>query len=110
MFAKILSNIFTEFLPQFIHPSQYGFIAGRNILHNVLNVQMATDYAQHTHQEMVMVQLDLEKAYDHVNWSFLSGVMYSMSRLIFLLGKNATSRVVLNGGVTLKVLGMGILF
>ena len=45
-----------------IHPSQYGFIAGRKILHNVLNVQMATDYTQQTHQEMVMVQLDLEKS------------------------------------------------
>ena len=70
---------------------------------------MAIDYAQHTHQEMVMVQLDLEKAYDHVNWSFLSSVMYSMGfgprmcRLIFLLGQNVTSRVMLNGGVTPKV-------
>ena len=41
-----------------------------NILHNVLNVQMAIDYARNTHQEMIMVQLDLEKTYDHVNWSF----------------------------------------
>ena len=109
VFAKILSNRLKKFLPQLIHPSQYGFITGRNILHNVLNVQMATDYARHSHQEMVMVQLDLEKAYDHVNWSFLSGVMYNMGfgprmcRLIFLLGQNATSRVMLNGGVTPKV-------
>ena len=69
---------------------------------------MTTNYAQHT-QEMVMVQLDLEKAYDHVNWSFLSCVMYNigfgprMCQLIFLLGQNATSHVMFNGGVTLKV-------
>ena len=50
-----------------IHPTEYGFIAGRNILHNVLNVQMVMDYARRTHQELIMVQLDLEKAYDHVN-------------------------------------------
>ena len=62
MFAKILSNKLQKFLPQLIYPSQYGFITCRNILHNVLNVQMAIDYARHTHQEMVMVQLDLEKA------------------------------------------------
>ena len=55
---------------------------------------MATNYAQHTHQEMVMVQLDLEKENDdHVNWSFLSGVMYNMGfgplmcRRIFLVGQ-----------------------
>ena len=75
----------------------------------MLNVQMATDYARHTNQEVIMVQLDLEKAYDHVNWSFLSHVMHNMgfgprmSRLIYLLGQNATSCVMLNGGVTAKI-------
>ena len=78
VFAKTLSNKLKKFLHEFIHPSQYGFITCRNILHNVLNVQMATDYAQHTHQEMIMVQLDLEKVYDHANWSFLLGEMYNM--------------------------------
>ena len=116
VFAKILSNRLQKFLPQLfkfltqlIHPSQYGFITGRNILHSVLNVQMTINYARHTHQERVMVQLDLEKVYDHVNWSFLSSVMYNMGfhprmcQLIFLLGQNATSHVMLNGGVTPKV-------
>ena len=70
---------------------------------------MTTDYAWYTHQEMITVQLDSEKAYDNVNWSFLSSMMYNMGFvprmcwLIFLLGQNATSHVMLNGGVTLKV-------
>ena len=70
---------------------------------------MDTAYAQHTHQEMVMVQLDLEKLYDRVNWSFLLGMMCNMGfgphmcRIILLLGRNATSRVMLSGGVTSKV-------
>ena len=55
---------------------------------------------------MIMVQFDLKKAYDHVNWSFVSGLVHAMgfgahmSRLIFLLGQDAVSRVMLNGGVT----------
>ena len=50
-----------------------------------------------------MVQLDLEKACNHVSWSFVSGLMHIMgfgpwmSRLIFLLGQDAVSRVMLNG-------------
>ena len=46
-----------------------------------------------------MVQLDLEKSYDHVNWSFVSGLMHTMgseprmSHLIFLLGQDVVSRV-----------------
>ena len=93
-------------LPKLIHLAQYGFIAGRNILHNVLNVQMAMDYARNTHQELIMVQLDLEKAYDHVNWSIVFGLMLTMgfgprmSCLIFLLGQDVVSRVMLNGGIT----------
>ena len=67
IFTKFLANRLQKYLPKLIHPAQYGFIAGRNILHNVLNVQMAMDYARNTHQELIMVQLDLEKAYDHVN-------------------------------------------
>ena len=42
-----------------------------NILHHMINVQMVMDYARNTHKNLIMVQLDLEKAYDHVNWSFL---------------------------------------
>ena len=47
--------------------------------------------------ETLMVQLDLEKAYKHVNWSFVSRLMHTMgfgprmSHLIFLLGQDAVS-------------------
>ena len=55
---------------------------------------------------MITVQLDFEKAYDPVNWSFLTCMMYNMGfgphmcQLIFLLWQNATSCVMLNGRVT----------
>ena len=58
---------------------------------------MAMDYARNTHQELIMVQLDLVKAYNHVNWSFVSRLMHKMGfgprmyRLIFLLGQDAVS-------------------
>jgi hypothetical protein len=40
------ANRLQKVLPSIIHPMQYGFIAGRDILHNILNVQMAVDYAK----------------------------------------------------------------
>ena len=89
IFTKVFANRLQKHLPKLIHPAQYGFIAGRNILHNVLNIQMAMDYDRNSHQEMIMVQLDLEKAYDHVSWSFVTRLMHTMgvgprmSRLIF---------------------------
>jgi hypothetical protein len=106
IFTKLLANRLQKVLPSIIHPMQYGFIAGRDILHNILNVQMAVDYAKDSKQEIVMIQLDIEKAYDHVSWSFLAQLMSEMgfgirmARLTFMLGLGAVSHVMLNGGVT----------
>ena len=54
---------------------------------------MAIDYARCAHQKMIMVQKDLKKEYDHVNWSLLSCMIYNMGfgpcicRIIVLLGQ-----------------------
>ncbi|MCO5555946.1 hypothetical protein L7F22_009490 [Adiantum nelumboides] len=103
VFSRVLANRLHRFLPNLIHPAQYGFIKGRNILHNILNVQMGIDYAKKTKQEVVMVQLDLEKAFDHVSWPFLAELMHSMgfgprmSRLIYTLSLGSQSRIMMNG-------------
>ena len=72
VFAMTLYNIFKSFLPQFVYPSQYSVIVGRNILHNVLNIRMVIDNAQRTHHNMIMVQFDLETTNNHVNYTFIS--------------------------------------
>ena len=48
--STILTNRLQKYFLALIYPTQYGFIAGRNISHNVLNVQMAMDYARNSHQ------------------------------------------------------------
>ena len=53
-----------------------------------------------------MIQLDIEKAYDHVSWSFITQLMSHMgfgermSRISLLVGSGAVSHIMLNGGVT----------
>ena len=37
------------------------------MLDNILNVQLAIEFAKATNPDMVMLQLELEKAYDNVN-------------------------------------------
>ena len=69
-------------------------------------MQLAIEFAKETNQEMAMLQLDLEKAYDNVDWSFVCQLMHQMglgnrmSRLIYTLGEASESHVMLNGGVT----------
>ena len=67
---------------------------------------MAMDYAKDAHKKLIMVQLNLEKAYGHVDGSFVFGLIHTMgfgpcmSRLIFILGQDAKAQVMLNGEVT----------
>jgi hypothetical protein len=71
----------------------------KDILHNILNVQMVVDYAKESKQEIFMTQWDIEKVYDHVSWLFLAQLMLEMgfgirmSRLTFMLGSDAVSHV-----------------
>ena len=56
-----------------------------------------------------MLQIGLGKAYDNVDWSFLSELMahmgfgVRMSLLIYPIGVDAISYVMLNGGVTMSI-------
>ncbi|MCO5604354.1 hypothetical protein L7F22_058519 [Adiantum nelumboides] len=108
-FLKVLANRLHKILPDLIHPAQYGFIKECNILHIILNVQIGIDYVKKTNQEVVMVQLDLEKAFDYVSWSFLAELMHTMGfgprmcRLIYTLGLDSISQIVINGGATSPV-------
>ena len=61
-----------------VHPTQYGFIVGGDVLPNILNVQMTMDYGKESKQQTVMIQLDIEKAYDDVNLSFIVQLMSLM--------------------------------
>mgnify|MGYP006970529598 CR=1 FL=1 len=82
-----------KYLWKLIHPSWYGFIVGRNILLMWWMLKWPWIMQAYAHQELIMVQLDLEVAYDHVNWSFVFGLMHIMcfgshiSCFIFLLGR-----------------------
>ena len=61
IFAKVMANRLHKVLPSIIHNSQYGFLAKRDILHNILNVQMVIIYAKESKHKLVLLQLDLEK-------------------------------------------------
>ena len=78
--SKVLANRPREVLGSLLSPSQNTFIQGRQIQDSVLIVNESVDSRLKFGVPGLICKLDLEKAYDHVNWNFL---MYLMERCGF---------------------------
>ena len=79
--SKVLTNRLKLILPQLISPTQSAFVPGRLITDNVL-VAYETLHAMHIRKKgkkgALALKLDVSKAYDRVEWSFLKGMMIKL--------------------------------
>ncbi len=69
--AKTLARRLQDLLPSVIRPNQTGFVEGRNILDNTFLAQEAQAWAEESNQDLILLLLDFEKAFDKIEWSFL---------------------------------------
>jgi len=74
-FYKLLSKVLTERLKRvvgkLVDAQQMAFIKGRQIMDAVLIANEAVDSRIKQKKPGILCKLDIEKAYDHVNWRFL---------------------------------------
>ena len=79
--SKVLTNRLKLILPQLISPTQSAFVPGRLITNNML-VAYETLHAMHIRKKgkkgALALKLDVSKAYDRVEWSFLKGMMIKL--------------------------------
>ena len=76
--AKVLANRLKRMLAKVISFSQNAFVEGRQIMDTILIVNKAIDSILKSNRGAILCKLDIEKAYDHVDWSFLLSVLGKM--------------------------------
>ena len=104
--AKIYANRMKPLLHHWILPSQTGFVPNRCILDNIFLAFEAIEWTLESNQNISMLLLDFEKAYDRVSWKFLSQTMEKMGfhdtwiKQVMSLNINASATILVNGEQT----------
>lgn len=78
IFAKALSLRLQPLLDSLIHPTQTNFVKDRSILDNIFTFWEAVSLARLRKEELAILLLDIDKAYDRVDWTFLEAVVLKM--------------------------------
>lgn len=75
IFTKILANRLNKCIESIIHTDQTGFIPNRYSFFNVRCVMDIMYYSFDKYSKQAILCLDAEKAFDQVEWPYLTGVL-----------------------------------
>lgn len=78
LLAKVMMRRLEKVMRGIISASQGAFLRGRQILDCSLIANECIDGWIKEKSEGLILQIDMEKAYDHVNWNFLISVLRRM--------------------------------
>lgn len=80
MIFKILATRLATVLDSIIDPAQGAFVKGRSIADNIHLVQeLLRKYNCKTSSSRCILKVDLQKAFDTVDWKFLRDVLLGLS-------------------------------
>ncbi|XP_055814706.1 uncharacterized protein LOC129884434 [Solanum dulcamara] len=71
LFSKVLTERLKRVMAKLVDSQQLAFIKGRQIMDAALIANEVIDSRLNLKKPVILCKLDIEKAYDHVNWGFL---------------------------------------
>ena len=75
---KILTKLFAsrlrDILPDLIGPDQRGFVKDRRLSNGILDLYAIIDLVIHQEDDFLLCTIDIQKAFDSINWKFLKYV------------------------------------
>ncbi|RVW82341.1 Transposon TX1 uncharacterized 149 kDa protein [Vitis vinifera] len=78
LLAKVLANRLKKVIGKVVSIAQNAFVKGRQILDASLIANEVIDSWQKRKEKGLICKLDIEKAYDSINWKFLMKVLQKM--------------------------------
>ena len=78
LMAKVLANRLKRVLNKVVAPTQNAFVMGRQILDASLIANEVIDSWKKRKEKGLICKLDIEKAYDSINWQFLLKTLHKM--------------------------------
>eukprot|EP00253_Pinus_taeda_P022800 PITA_22800 len=73
--SKVVANRLKPLLPSLVSKEQSGFVEGRQILNNIIQAHEVVHTLTSKRQAGMIMQLDIAKAYDKVNWIYIKKVL-----------------------------------
>ncbi|XP_042964743.1 uncharacterized protein LOC122298967 [Carya illinoinensis] len=108
LIAKVLANRLKHVLPNIISSLQSAFVPGRSIIDNVMvayEILHTMKARQKGREGSMALRLDMSKAYDRIEWTFLRSIMKRLGfcdrwiQLIMICVESVRYLVVVNGKV-----------
>uniref|UniRef100_A0A803TVG9 Reverse transcriptase domain-containing protein n=1 Tax=Anolis carolinensis TaxID=28377 RepID=A0A803TVG9_ANOCA len=103
IFTKLLANRLTDIIPKLIGEDQYGFIKNRRLADPIRNILNVINQATREKEKLLLLKLDVYKAFDTVNHHYLQQVCeeYNLGRefceVIKELYKDNLAQLLING-------------
>ena len=104
--SKILTNRLSKWMNDIINPYQSSGSSKRDIINNILNIQTILEHVNQNNEDLAIISLDNEKAFDRVEINCVYEVLKKFNfhtdflQWIQILYKNITSQVIVNEKMT----------